>query len=114
MLGPGEYVPDVTEGIASVGDLPKPRLEYRSRPHPPPRRAPRIPTARRAFGGAPPPPLVPPPGGANPPLPPAVLSSPGSRPQPRRCPCLPAGLQGTVGATGLDRAGHHHGWLVAL
>jgi hypothetical protein len=31
MLGPGEYIPDVTEGIASVADLPKPRLEYRSR-----------------------------------------------------------------------------------
>src|SRR5258708_5300359 len=31
MLGPGEYVPDVTEGITSVEDLPKPRLEQRSR-----------------------------------------------------------------------------------
>src|SRR3954451_9180319 len=31
MLGPGEYVPDVTEGIPSVEDLPKPRIEHRSR-----------------------------------------------------------------------------------
>ena len=31
MLGPGEYVPDVTEGITSVADLPKPRIERRSR-----------------------------------------------------------------------------------
>ena len=31
MLGPGEYVPDATEGITSVEDLPKPRLEHRSR-----------------------------------------------------------------------------------
>jgi hypothetical protein len=31
MLGPGEYVPDVTEGISSVADLPKPRLERKSR-----------------------------------------------------------------------------------
>ena len=31
MLGPGEYVPDVTEGITSVEDLPKPRIELRSR-----------------------------------------------------------------------------------
>jgi len=31
MIGPGEYVPDVTEGITSVKDLPKPRLERRSR-----------------------------------------------------------------------------------
>jgi hypothetical protein len=31
MVGPGEYVPDVTEGIASVEDLPKPRIERRSR-----------------------------------------------------------------------------------
>ena len=31
MLGPGEYVPDVTEGIDSVEDLPKPRIERRSR-----------------------------------------------------------------------------------
>jgi hypothetical protein len=34
MLGPGEYVPDVTEGITSVADLPKPRLESRSRNYP--------------------------------------------------------------------------------
>jgi hypothetical protein len=31
MAGPGEYVPDVTEGITRVEDLPKPRLECRSR-----------------------------------------------------------------------------------
>jgi hypothetical protein len=31
MPGPGEYVPDVTEGITSPADLPKPRLEQRSR-----------------------------------------------------------------------------------
>jgi hypothetical protein len=31
MHGPGEYVPDVTEGITCVADLPKPRLERRSR-----------------------------------------------------------------------------------
>ena len=31
MIGPGEYVPDVTEGITSVEDLPKPRVEQRSR-----------------------------------------------------------------------------------
>ncbi len=34
MLGPGEYVPDVTEGITSVEDLPEPRLERRSRSYP--------------------------------------------------------------------------------
>ena len=31
MLGPGEYVPDATEGITRVADLPKPRIERRSR-----------------------------------------------------------------------------------
>lgn len=31
MNGPGEYVPDVTEGITRVEDLPKPRLECRRR-----------------------------------------------------------------------------------
>ena len=31
MTGPGEYVPDVTEGITHVEDLPKPRIEQRSR-----------------------------------------------------------------------------------
>lgn len=31
MLGPGEYVPDATEGISRVEDLPKPRVEQRSR-----------------------------------------------------------------------------------
>jgi hypothetical protein len=34
MLKPGEYVPDVTEGITSVADLPKPCNEYRSRNYP--------------------------------------------------------------------------------
>lgn len=34
MLGPGEYVPDVTEGITRVEDLPKPRIERRSRNYP--------------------------------------------------------------------------------
>ena len=31
MIGPGEYVPDVTEGITRVEDLPQPRLERRRR-----------------------------------------------------------------------------------
>ena len=31
MSGPGEYVPDVTEGITRVEDLPKPRIERRRR-----------------------------------------------------------------------------------
>ena len=31
MTGPGEYVPDITEGITRVEDLPKPRIERRSR-----------------------------------------------------------------------------------
>src|SRR5262245_32631731 len=31
MLGPGEYVPDATEGTSRVADLPKPRIERRSR-----------------------------------------------------------------------------------
>ena len=31
MSGPGEYVPDVTEGITRVEDLPKPRSNRRSR-----------------------------------------------------------------------------------
>ena len=31
MSGPGDYVPDVTEGITCVADLPKPRVERRSR-----------------------------------------------------------------------------------
>jgi len=31
MAGPGEYVPDATEGITRVEDLPKPRIERRSR-----------------------------------------------------------------------------------
>jgi hypothetical protein len=30
-LAPGEYVPDPTEGITAVEDLPKPRIERRSR-----------------------------------------------------------------------------------
>jgi len=40
MLGPGEYVSDVTEGITRVEDLPKPRIEHRSRNYPA-RRCPR-------------------------------------------------------------------------
>jgi hypothetical protein len=31
MPGPGEYAPDVTEGITRAEDLPKPRVERRSR-----------------------------------------------------------------------------------
>ena len=31
MIGPGDYVPDVTEGITRVEDLPKPRIKRRSR-----------------------------------------------------------------------------------
>lgn len=31
MLGPGQYIPDVTEGVTSPADLPKPRIEQRSR-----------------------------------------------------------------------------------
>src|SRR6266702_2130953 len=34
MLGPGEYIPDVTEGITRVEDLPKPRIAHRSRNYP--------------------------------------------------------------------------------
>src|SRR5216684_392199 len=40
MLAPGEYVPDITEGITRVEDLPQPRLEHRSRNYPA-RRCPR-------------------------------------------------------------------------
>lgn len=31
MPGPGEYAPDATEGISRVEDLPRPRIEHRSR-----------------------------------------------------------------------------------
>src|SRR5437763_16020651 len=34
MSGPGEYVPDATEGIPRVEDLPQPRIERRSRNYP--------------------------------------------------------------------------------
>src|ERR1044072_1870932 len=34
MLGPGEYVPDATEGITHIADLPEPRIERRSRCYP--------------------------------------------------------------------------------
>ena len=34
MAGPGEYVPDVTEGITRVEDLPPPRIVRRSRNYP--------------------------------------------------------------------------------
>ncbi len=40
MFGPGEYVPDVTEGISSPADLPPPRIERHSRNYPA-RRCPR-------------------------------------------------------------------------
>lgn len=33
MPGPGEYVPDSTEGVQSVEDLPKPKVVERSRDH---------------------------------------------------------------------------------
>ncbi len=31
MAGPGEYVPDITEGITSFEDLPKVKIKQRSR-----------------------------------------------------------------------------------
>lgn len=34
MAGPGEYVPDVAEGITRVEDLPKPKIVRRSRSYP--------------------------------------------------------------------------------
>jgi len=34
MPGPGEYAPDATEGITRVEDLPRPRIERRSRNYP--------------------------------------------------------------------------------
>jgi hypothetical protein len=34
MSRPGEYVPDITEGITRVEDLPTPRIEHRSRNYP--------------------------------------------------------------------------------
>ena len=34
MAGPGEYVPDVTEGVTCVEDLPQPRVHRRSRNYP--------------------------------------------------------------------------------
>ncbi len=33
MFGPGEYVPDPTEGIVDVKDLPAPQLGFYSRSH---------------------------------------------------------------------------------
>jgi len=33
MFGPGEYVPDPTEGIVDVKDLPAPQLDFYSRSH---------------------------------------------------------------------------------
>ena len=48
MFGPGEYVPDVTEGIIRVEDLPKPRIERRSRNYPA-RRCPAAATAPDAM-----------------------------------------------------------------
>ena len=35
MFGPGEYVPDPTEGIVDVKDLPAPQLGFYSRNHKP-------------------------------------------------------------------------------
>src|SRR5438132_12147286 len=55
MIGPGEYVPDVSEGIGCVDDLPQPKVTHRSRNYPSrtcPRcgkRAGRRATARRAL-----------------------------------------------------------------
>src|SRR5262245_38781936 len=40
MFGPGEYAPDVTEGISSPADLPKSRIERHTRNYPA-RRCPR-------------------------------------------------------------------------
>src|SRR5689334_8896686 len=40
MIGPGEYVPDVTEGITCIDDLPPPKVVRRSRNYPS-RRCPR-------------------------------------------------------------------------
>jgi transposase len=34
MIGPGEYVPDITEGIRCVEDLPEPKVVRRSRNYP--------------------------------------------------------------------------------
>ena len=45
MIGPGEYVPDVTEGISNVEDLPQAKVVRRSRNYPS-RRCPRC--GRRA------------------------------------------------------------------
>ena len=45
MIGPGEYVPDVTEGITCIADLPQPKVVRRSRNYPS-RRCPRC--GRRA------------------------------------------------------------------
>ena len=52
MNGPGVYVPDVTEGITRIEDLPQPRIEHRSRNYSC-RRAPSVVVAPAA--GEPPP-----------------------------------------------------------
>ena len=55
MIGPGEYVPDITEGITSVEDLPPTRKVHRSRNYPGQRcprcgkRAPRRSVGRRTL-----------------------------------------------------------------
>jgi predicted RNA-binding Zn-ribbon protein involved in translation (DUF1610 family) len=51
MIGPGEYVPDVTEGISNVEDLPQVKVVRRSRNYPS-RRCPRCGkrAARRSLG----------------------------------------------------------------
>jgi len=51
MYGPGEYVPDVTEGIRSVDQLPKPRQEQRSRNYPT-RRCPHCGRSARRYSTA--------------------------------------------------------------
>ena len=51
MYGPGEYVPDVTEGISSVDELPKPRQQQRSRNYPT-RRCPHCGRSARRYSTA--------------------------------------------------------------
>ncbi len=49
MYGPGEYVPDVTEGITDVADLPKPCQQRRSRNYAT-RRCPHCGRSARRYG----------------------------------------------------------------
>src|SRR5690242_15827021 len=46
MTGPGEYVPDATEGVSRIEDLPTPKIERHSRNFP----ARRCPRCRRRAG----------------------------------------------------------------